>query len=233
MNKHSESIWIVNERIYLTNSYDRMAYLMTFFLDPLIRQQFCRLLTKIYKSNNVKICIDIGCGSGLMTKHVLTFLNCNYVILFDISKIALKLAKRRFNSEKFDYICASIEYPPLKHNSIDLIYSAYTLRQVNLLRSLLNMYSIVRKNGVIAILDFWNPISKLVKILLLIHIMFIVPFQSLIAAPRNFKDYAQVYKTLLNIGDSIWLFKILRRLFRNVKFFTYLKSIFVMIFVFK
>lgn len=233
MNKHSESIWIVNERIYMTNSYDRMAYLMTFFLDSLIRRQFCKLLTRIYQSNNVKICIDVGCGSGLMTKHILNFIKCSYTILFDISKIALKLVKNRFNTGNFDYICASIEYPPFKHSSVDLIYSAYTLRQLNLIKSLLSMYSIVRKNGIIAILDFWNPINKLIRVLLLIHVMFIVPFQSLIAAPRNFKDYTQVYKTLLSIGDLKWLFQILRRVFKYVKLFSYLKGIFVMIFIFR
>lgn len=85
---------------------------------------FEKFLEKYLKENKVNSYLDMGTGSGILSKKALEFLNKNQVLASDINSDAVKLAKQnKINAvesnlfknikQKFDIITFNAPYLPL------------------------------------------------------------------------------------------------------------------------
>jgi tRNA (cmo5U34)-methyltransferase len=119
-----------------------------------------------YHANNFEHIVDLGAGTGLLTKEMYEIYNNAHYTLIDISKDMLKIAEERFNGlNNFDFIESNyIENIPVKN--CDLICSALSIHHLknkdkeNLYK---NIYKISRKGGYFINLDQFNGSSEIIN----------------------------------------------------------------------
>ena len=70
--------------------------------------------------------LDIGCGNGIMMKRIAGACDCR-LIGTDISKDALKIAKRRLASTSIELLCCSVDDMPLKDATVDKALTINTM----------------------------------------------------------------------------------------------------------
>jgi len=124
-------------------------------------------LLKFYKENFVNI-VDLGAGTGLLTKVIFEMYPNAYFTLIDISANMLKIANERFNGlEKFKFLeCNYVEDIPT--NNCDLICSALSihhLEQDEKQKLYKNVYSKLIENGCFINLDVFIAKSEKINIL--------------------------------------------------------------------
>ena len=110
-------------------------------------------LLKNYKTDFMDI-VDLGAGTGLLTKVIYEmYPNANYTLI-DISKDMLKVAKERFNGmDNFNFLeCDYVDNIPV--NNCDLICSALSIHHLDDKEKLYkNIYSKLNGGGCFINLD--------------------------------------------------------------------------------
>jgi len=127
----------LNERRFKGKFTDNYEFVMsTFSYYPKFRTLTAEFLNKFLKNNKKKIILEIGCGTGDLTKEVLN-LNKNIMIFaLDIEPEMINKAKERlknYKSNKLSLITQdALDYlKNLKDESLDLIISSFTLHNFN------------------------------------------------------------------------------------------------------
>jgi len=97
------------------------------------------------------VCIDIGCGTGFLTRFELPYYKM--VVATDISKGMLKVAKRRLKGAKsLNFLVCDADYLPFKSNIADLISVSSVLHHLPKPFSTLHELSrVIKNNGFIYI----------------------------------------------------------------------------------
>jgi malonyl-CoA O-methyltransferase len=73
--------------------------------------------------------VDIGCGTGFLTRELLTNLSARKIIAVDIALSMMQITKNKLAQyEKIQYICADAEFLPLQSNSVEKIVSNLALQ---------------------------------------------------------------------------------------------------------
>jgi len=122
-------------------------------------------LLKYYKENFVNI-IDLGAGTGLLTKVIFEmYPNANFTLI-DISENMLKIAKERFNGmDNFKFLdCNYVEDIPI--NDCDLICSALSIHHLEhdeKQKLYQNVYSKLIENGCFINLDIFIAKSEIIN----------------------------------------------------------------------
>jgi len=136
---------------YIAEKYDNhRKYFIPCFDDFYIRSVS---LLKYY-NNNFKNIVDLGAGTGLLTKIIYEMYPNAYYTLIDISKDMLKIAKERFKGmDNFNFLEYNyVEDIPV--NNCDLICSALSIHHLDDKEKLYkNIYTKLNKNGCFINLD--------------------------------------------------------------------------------
>ena len=122
-------------------------------------------LLKFYK-NNLKNVIDLGAGTGLLTKEIYELFNYANYTLVDVSIDMLDIAKQRFKGLKnFEFMeCNYLEDIPL--GNCDLVCSALSIHHLDSTEKAKlyeNIYRKLDKNGCFLNLDLFIAESKIVE----------------------------------------------------------------------
>lgn len=107
------------------------------------------LKSLIKTRNKEKVALDLGCGSGNLTKHLLK-LGYN-VIASDVSKNFLKLVKKRFNSDKLSVKKINgTDLDTFEDNSVDLIVIYSVLHHIpDYLTVIKECVRVLKKGGIL------------------------------------------------------------------------------------
>lgn len=140
-----------NEKV---DSYDSNAFVQKIMAE--------KLFSFIKKENfNYKKIFEIGCGTGLLTKYLIT-LNPDSLILNDISQKMIEKIKENIYFENAKYIVE--DFLNIRENSFidnDLICSNATFQWISDLKSLfIKSYNFLKKNGILAFSIFINGTFK-------------------------------------------------------------------------
>jgi len=107
------------------------------------------LLPEAYDNTTV---IDVGCATGAVVSYFAELGNPSVVLGIDISSFALTLAKTR-RQRNLNFICASVEYLPLRNKSVDTLSALNTLEHLsNLIKVLHEIKRVLKTGGVILVL---------------------------------------------------------------------------------
>ena len=122
-------------------------------------------LLKCYK-DNFKTIVDLGAGTGLLTKELYELYPNAHYVLIDIAKDMLKIAEERFNGlDNFEFMISDyIEDIPVK--DCDLISSALSIHHLEHSEKEVlykNIYKKLDKNGCFINLDQFSGSSKAIN----------------------------------------------------------------------
>lgn len=93
-----------------------------------------------------KIIADLGAGTGLLTKLLLSKYPSENIIAIDFAEETLKLNQRK--SKRIKAVCTNSYHLPFKDNSIDFIISNLMLQWcANLDEILIEIHRVLKKNG--------------------------------------------------------------------------------------
>lgn len=96
--------------------------------------------------------LDIGCGNGILTRHLRT--RVAHVIGIDIDPPMIELAKKETGSspDGIEYVFGDILTYPFKLESFDVIASVATLHHMDTVAALKRIRDLLRPGGIVVII---------------------------------------------------------------------------------
>ncbi|KEI07182.1 malonyl-ACP O-methyltransferase BioC [Clostridium botulinum] len=133
-------------------TYDKYSNVQKKMKDILINY----LLKNLKSPSSVKNILEIGCGTGSLTKTLLEIFPNSNITAIDISPGMIKEVKNKFKSSSINFICDDIENINLSCN-YDLIISNATFQWFNNLpKTLEKLYLSLNPNGILSFSTFGN-----------------------------------------------------------------------------
>ncbi|MBS7658489.1 MAG: class I SAM-dependent methyltransferase [Candidatus Bathyarchaeia archaeon] len=124
------------------------------------------LMEKIVHLNE-DVCLDCGCGTGLLIKYLLN--KVKFIVGVDFSLRMLEEAKKKFkNKNKVTLVLADINFLPFINNSFTKVFSFTVIDgKINSIKALKEFNRVVKHNGltVISVLKGALTINKLKTII--------------------------------------------------------------------
>lgn len=118
-----------------------------------------RTQTSQVKNPITPIVLDLGCGPGNMGEFIRPY--SEKIIGIDLSINMLKLAKTKAGHVFLQAVGESL---PIKNESIDFIFSSFTLRNFSDLEQVFaEAYRVLRQKGTLVLLDIYTPTNSLIK----------------------------------------------------------------------
>ena len=109
------------------------------------------LLMKALPTHSAKA-LDIGCGNGILTRHLRT--RVAHVIGIDIDPPMIELAKKETGSspDGIEYVFGDILTYPFEQESFDVIASVATLHHMDTVAVLKRIRDLLRPGGIVVII---------------------------------------------------------------------------------
>ncbi len=104
--------------------------------------------------------LDCGCGSGTKLKYIIR--NTGFFYGIDISKLGIRVARRRIKNKNAHLSVMDMEQLKFKDNYFDLTYSTYVLEHAdNPEKIILEMVRVTKQGGIIILLapNFGSPLN--------------------------------------------------------------------------
>lgn len=133
-----------------------------FLFSKIVNRRWNEAITDLVDSKPKKI-LEIGCGTGILTRHLLVKFQEASVLSFDLSKEMAGIAAQKNPGKVF---VADAERIPLKGNSFDLIVARGVLHHLPRLEKVLKEVSrLLKKNGVFIFSEpnNFNPMFRLYR----------------------------------------------------------------------
>lgn len=185
LNKESEKISAMFNSI--AGSYDFLNHLLSFGID---RRWRALLVKKLIKKKPVKV-LDIACGTGDLT--IALAKQKIEVTGLDFAAKMVEIAKQK--SSKItptpSYIIASAHSIPFPDNLFDAVTIGFGIRNFEKRgESLLEINRVLKKGGMLAILEFATPKNRIWRWLFNIYFLKLLPvIGRLISKDKNAYNY--------------------------------------------
>jgi len=155
----------------ISSSYDRLNHLLSFGIDRLWRK---RLIDKIPATS--KKILDLATGTADVALEISKNFNA-LIVGADLSLSMLKIAKKKIGNNNIHLINAQAEYLPFANSSFDVITIAFGLRNIpKREQALKEMKRVLKKNGVLLILEFSHINNGLWRAIFEFYFLKILPF---------------------------------------------------------
>ncbi len=122
--------------------------------------KLAKKIINIYKLNNSKKILDVGCGKGFLIYEIKKLLPGIKIYGLDISKYAIQKSKKEI--KKYIKFGNAIKLP-YRSNYFDLVFSINTLHNLdleNLFKSLKEISRVTKKKSYICVESYRNEIEK-------------------------------------------------------------------------
>ena len=156
--------------------YDLLNHLLSMGIDKLWRKKTIQL----FKHLKAPFVLDVATGTGDMAIKAHRMLDCD-VVGIDISAQMLEIAEKKIFKNHFHHSIsvqeADSENIPFKNETFDAIMVAFGVRNFeNLDQGLTEMTRVLKKDGLMAILEFSKPTQFPFKQLYLFYFTKLLPF---------------------------------------------------------
>ncbi len=149
------------------------------------------------------VIVDLACGSGDLTSLLLKRYPDGSILGVDLTGAMLLQARKRVTSPRASFQIGDMDQLALKDESVDLISGGYALRNApDLKNTLVEVYRILKPNGIAAFLDFSKSPSPLIQLVSLSLLKFWCSLWGIILH-RDPNTYGYIVKSLLHFPDRI------------------------------
>src|SRR5664279_4640464 len=157
--------------------YDFLNHFLSLNIDRLWRRRAIKIISQSYKSPNI---LDVATGTGDLAIAAMK-LNPAKINGIDISRNMLEIGKEKVEkkgySEKINLITGDSENIPFGDNIFDVAMVAFGVRNFSdPLKGLSEMTRVIRKGGMIMVLEFSKPSGFPIKPLYNFYFRNILPF---------------------------------------------------------
>ena len=157
--------------------YDFLNHFLSLNIDRLWRRRAIKIISQSYKSPNI---LDVATGTGDLAIAAMK-LNPTKITGIDISSKMLEIGKEKVKKKgfagKIDLIQGDSEKIPFSDNFFDVAMVAFGVRNFSdPVKGLSEMNRVIRKGGMIVVLEFSKPTGFLIKPLYNFYFRNILPF---------------------------------------------------------
>lgn len=159
----------------IANGYDFLNHLLSFNIDKKWRKRMTKFLSNYAIQNNISRLnvLDIACGTG--DSSIELDKNGMHVTGIDIADKMLEKAKEK--RPDIDFILGSAEKLPFEDNSFDAVTISFGIRNFdNRDKCIKEIYRVIKKGGVICILEFAKPQNMFIRAGYNLYFNNILPF---------------------------------------------------------
>jgi demethylmenaquinone methyltransferase/2-methoxy-6-polyprenyl-1,4-benzoquinol methylase len=144
--------------------YDFLNHFLSLNIDRLWRRRAIKIISRLYKSPNI---LDVATGTGDLAIAAMK-LNPSKITGIDISRNMLEIGKTKVEKKgyagKIDLIMGDSEKIPFSDNIFDVAMVAFGVRNFSdPLKGLSEMTRVIRKGGMIIVLEFSKPTGFPIK----------------------------------------------------------------------
>jgi demethylmenaquinone methyltransferase/2-methoxy-6-polyprenyl-1,4-benzoquinol methylase len=195
--------------------YDFLNHFLSLNIDRLWRRRAIKIISRSYKSPDI---LDVATGTGDLAIAAMK-LNPSKITGIDISSKMLEIGKEKVERKGFagsiDLILGDSEKIPFGDNIFDVAMVAFGVRNFSdPVKGLSEMNRVIRKGGMIMVLEFSKPTGFLIKPLYNFYFRNILPFFGRLFSKDNaaynylpdsvmkFPDNEEFLKLLVQAGCS-------------------------------
>ncbi|MCS7143023.1 MAG: class I SAM-dependent methyltransferase [Aigarchaeota archaeon] len=198
----------------LGRNYRRVNRAISLGLDVKIRR------TGIIRAGIGEVVLDVGAGDGSLTSEILTMSKSSFVVMLDPLRGMLELAIKTMSREEAARTCPIVgiaEYMPLRPNSVDGVFMAFSLRDViDLNRCLSSIKATLRARGRLVVIDLGRPVSRLIFELTRIYWSRLAPVIATLRAGRPGRSVREILPSLDRLPTNPLMTGLLGEYFRLV-----------------
>ncbi len=158
----------------ISPNYDFLNHFLSLGIDIYWRKKFIR---KLNIENGTKV-LDVACGTGDVCFEILKHHSVS-VIGLDLSSNMINLANQKAgkkNQTDISFLHGDAENLPLDSRSVDYLTISYGFRNIsNYEAALSEFYRVLKPGGILGILEFSKPKSKLIGSLFKLYFHQILP----------------------------------------------------------
>lgn len=145
----------------IAGSYDFLNHFLSMGVDIYWRRKAVKILGKTFVSWKDRKILDVATGTGDFAIEALK-LNPEKIIGIDISEKMLARAKEKIKKlpvkNKIKFLLADCENLPFENNYFDAVTVGFGVRNFeNFEKGLFEMYRVLKKSGIVIILEFSRP----------------------------------------------------------------------------
>lgn len=184
----------------ISKTYDFLNCLLSFGIDKYWRNKLIKEINDLnFKFDKT---LDLATGTGDLLILLANKTNVNDIFGADISQNMLEIAKKKIGkknlSDKIKLIKCEAENLPFDNDYFDLITIAYGIRNFeDYDKALLECFRVLKKNGVIAILEFGIPENRFIRFGYNLYFKKILPFLGFVFS-RNKYAYRYLPLSVIN-----------------------------------
>ncbi len=134
-------------------------------LVPLLFEPWTKKLINENRSWSSRYVLDLACGTGAVTKHLLNQVTCTgKIFALDLNEEMLAINKAKFEEmgceDTIEFIHASAETIPIEDNTLDIVICQQGLQFFpDKLKAAREIYRVLHKGGKL-IISTWLPVSE-------------------------------------------------------------------------
>jgi demethylmenaquinone methyltransferase / 2-methoxy-6-polyprenyl-1,4-benzoquinol methylase len=191
--------------------YDLLNHLLSFGIDRSWRKKATSIISETHKNPNI---IDVATGTGDLAFEAVT-LNPLKITGIDISDKMLDLGRRKAQAKGLTYLiefikCAS-ENICFADNTFDVAMVAFGVRNFSdPLKGLTEMRRVLRKGGLIMVLEFSKPDGQLFRRTYDIYFRILLPSIGGLFS-KNRKAYKYLNESVMGFPDNEEFIEIMRK----------------------
>lgn len=160
---------------HIASTYDRINRILSFGIDRLWRKSLCKKLPKDQPLN----ILDIATGTGDQAFEILKQRPLASVTGIDKAEKMLELAKEKIQNTlqgSLHFLVADAAHLPFDDTMFDCITISFGIRNfADLAVSIQEMLRVLKKRGMLLILEFGHPKNSLVRFFYLFYLRTLLP----------------------------------------------------------
>jgi demethylmenaquinone methyltransferase / 2-methoxy-6-polyprenyl-1,4-benzoquinol methylase len=189
--------------------YDFLNHFLSFGIDRLWRKRVIRIISKTYKNPHI---LDVATGTGDLAIAAMK-LNPLKISGIDISRKMLEIGnekiRRKGFSEKIELIHGDSESIPFNNDMFDVVMVAFGVRNFSdPLRGLSEMKRVLRREGMIIVLEFSKPTRFPFRAVYNFYFMNILPFFGKLFS-KDTEAYSYLPDSVMKFPDNEEFIKLL------------------------
>ncbi len=186
----------------IAHSYDFLNHFLSFGTDRIWRKKAIRIISESFKKPRI---LDVAAGTADLSIAAIK-IDPEHITGIDISAGMLEIGrekiKRKHLDDKINLILGDSEKLPFANDHFDVAMVAFGVRNfADPLKGLSEMTRVIRKGGMVLVLEFSKPVKPPVRQLYFFYFLNVLPLIGRLFS-KNKKAYSYLPESVMQFPDN-------------------------------